>query len=217
MSKRIKFPLVMKNGSEARDLDSLIENFDLESVAEHFISGKLEKWLENNYYDDILDEIRDLDLESDDFGRRLTEIFGVEWDQESGEDLKKLMKSMALKEQIKPFISDKKLSDIRFIADSQEELENLVKEGSSPVYLWGEKFVIREWMSGVECIGINGPTVELEIADAEEYKKRQIILKDVQYADEKMRKIARGISQEGPYYLLLELLGTYLDKVQERS
>ena len=51
MAKRIKFPLIMKNGAEVRDIDGLRERFDMESVAEYFFNGKLEKWLENNYYD----------------------------------------------------------------------------------------------------------------------------------------------------------------------
>ena len=59
--KRIKFPLVMKNGVEARDIEGLRENFDIVTAAQYFSNGKLERWLENNYYDDILEAVKELD------------------------------------------------------------------------------------------------------------------------------------------------------------
>lgn len=213
--KRIKFPLVMKNGAEARDIEDLRANFDLESIAEYFQSGKLEKWLENNYYDDILDEVRELDSETEAFGRQLTEAFGVEWNEEKTVDLQKVMKNVNLKEQLKPFVSDEKLESMEYIAETQEELEAFVKAGKTPVYLFGERFVIRRWMENVECIGVNEPVVELEITDKKAYQVMKIKLHNVAFASEEMKKLAFDDSEMGVYYKLLETLETYLDTAKK--
>lgn len=213
--KRIKFPLVMKNGAEVRNIEDLRGNFDLESIAEYFSSGKLEKWLENNYYDDILEEVRELDSESEDFGRQLSEALGVEWKPEETVDVQKVMKNVSLKEQIKPFVSDKEVEAMESIADTQEELEALAKAGNTPIYLFGEHFIIRNWMRNVECIGINEPTVELEITDRTEYRDKKIKLRDVAFADENMKKMVFEDSPAGLYYKLLETLESYLDTAQK--
>ena len=52
--KKIKFPLEMAGGKQVRELDEFQEAFDLEKAVEYFSNGKLQKWLENNYNDDIL-------------------------------------------------------------------------------------------------------------------------------------------------------------------
>lgn len=213
--KRIKFPLVMKNGAEVRDIEELRKNFDLESIAEYFSSGKLEKWLENNYYDDMLEEIQELDSGAEDFGRKLSEALGVEWKPEEAVDLQKVMKNVSLKEQIKPFISDKEVESMEHIADTQEELEAFAKAGDTPIYLFGERFIIRKWMRNVECIGVNEPTIELEIMDRTEYRDKKIKLREVAFADENMKKVALDDSPAGVYYKLLETLGTYLDTAQK--
>ena len=55
--KKIKFPLIMKNGAEVRDIEQLREDFDMESILQYYSNGKLRRWLENNYYDDILEPL----------------------------------------------------------------------------------------------------------------------------------------------------------------
>ncbi len=76
--KRIKFPLVMKDGAEARGIEELREHFDAGLAAEYFSNGKLERWLENNYYDDILEAVQKLDGSEADFGQKLSEALGVQ-------------------------------------------------------------------------------------------------------------------------------------------
>ena len=51
--KKIKFPLIMKNGAEVRDIEQLREDFDMESILQYYSNGKLRRWLEHNNYDDI--------------------------------------------------------------------------------------------------------------------------------------------------------------------
>ncbi len=213
--KRIKFPLVMKNGAEARDIEELRENFDIGLAAEYFSNGKLERWLENNYYDDILQAVRGLDSSGQDFGRRLAEALGARQEDAGEVDVQAVMRRAGLKEKLKPYVSEEQLEGMDHIADSQEELERLAKEGCGRVYLFGEGFSITEWMENMECIGVNRPTVSLEIRSREEFKKKNIKLRDVDFADEETKKAALGDSVTDVYNDLLDVLELYLKNAQK--
>lgn len=213
--KRIKFPLVMRNGAEARDIEGLRENFDIGLAAEYFSNGKLERWLENNYYDDILEKVRELDSGEQDFGRKLTEALGVRWEDAGEVDLQAVMKRTGLKEQLKPYVSEEQLEEMEHIADSQEEFERLAKEGCSRVHLFGEGFCIPEWMENMECIGVGRPVVSLEVKSREEFKKKNIKLREVAFADDEMKKAAMGDSITDVYNGLLDVLELYLKNAQK--
>ena len=213
--KKIKFPLVMKNGEEVRDIEALRENFDIESAAEYYSNGKLERWLENNYYDDILEKVRELTGDEDDFGELLAKALGAEWDGSEKINLRSIMKGTELREQLKPYVSEEELEKMEHIADTQEELERLVQSGCSPVYLFGKTFSIREWMGNTEFIGIGCPVVDLEIHSREEFQKKKIKLQDVEFATEEMKKAAMGSPETAFYYSMLDAFKLYLSKVQK--
>lgn len=213
--KKIKFPLVMKNGEEVRDIEALRENFDIESAAEYYSNGKLERWLENNYYDDILEKVRELTGDEDDFGQLLAKALGAEWDGSEKINLRSIMKGTELRERLKPYVSEEELEKMEHIADTQEELERLVQSGCSPVYLFGKTFSIREWMGNIEFIGIGCPVVDLEIHSREEFQKKKIKLQDVEFATEEMKKAAMGSPETAIYYSMLDAFKLYLSKVQK--
>lgn len=213
--KRIKFPLVMKDGAEARDMEELREHFDPGLAAEYFSNGKLERWLENNYYDDILEAVQKLDGSEADFGRKLSEALGVQWKRSCEIDLQAVMKQAELKEQLKPYVSEEQLQNMEHIAGSQEELERQAKSGCGRAYLFGKEFRIPEWMENIECIGVNRPVIWLEIKSREEFKEKKIKLRDVVFAEEEMRKIAQETGAEDVFFGLLDVLDLYLDKVQQ--
>jgi len=213
--KKIKFPLAMKNGEEVRDIEALRENFDIESAAEYYSNGKLERWLENNYYDDILEKVRELTGDEDDFGELLAKALGAEWDGSEKINLRSIMKGTELREQLKPYVSEEELEKMEHIADTQEELERLVQSGCSPVYLFGKTFSIREWMGNTEFIGIGCPVVDLEIHSREEFQKKKIKLQDVEFATEEMKKAAMGSPETAIYYSMLDAFKLYLSKVQK--
>ncbi len=213
--KKIKFPLVMKNGEEVRDIEALRNNFDMESVAEYYSNGKLERWLENNYYDDILEKVRELTGDEADFGELLAKALGAEWNGTEKINLQSIMKRTELREQLKPYVSEEELEKMEHIADTQEELERLVQSGCSPVYLFGKTFSIREWMGNTEFIGIGHPVVDLEIHSREEFQKKKIKLRDVEFATEEMKKAAQGSPETAIYYSMLDAFKLYLSKMQK--
>ncbi len=214
--KRIKFPLIMKNGAEVREIEELRENFDIESITEYYTNGKLERWLENNYYDDILDKLKEMDEGGKDFGRHLAEALGVEWKNEEKVNLENVMKKTALKERLKPYVSEEKLERMEYIADTQEGLEQLARAGYTPIYLFGEEFKILGWMECIEYIGINCPVVSLELESPEEFKRMGIKLREVSFADDDMKKLTLNASSEGVYYQLLDVMESYLEKVRKK-
>lgn len=213
--KRIKFPLVMRNGAEVRDIEELRENFDIGLAVEYFSNGKLERWLENNYYDDILQAVSELDSSGQDFGRKLAEALGARQEDAGEVDVQAVMRHTELKERLKPYVSEEQLEGMEHIADSQEELERIAKEGCGRVYLFGEGFFIPEWMENMECIGINRPTVTLATRSREEFKKKNIKLREVDFADEETKKAALGDSVTDVYNGLLDVMELYLKNAQK--
>ena len=61
MARKVKFPLIMKDGVEVRTLDELKENFDVEKVVSYFNDGRLLTWLQSRYYEDEADKIEQLE------------------------------------------------------------------------------------------------------------------------------------------------------------
>ena len=213
--KKIKFPLIMKNGAEVRDIEQLRKNFDMESILQYYSNGKLRRWLENNYYDDISKKVDELESNEADFGGQLAKALGVERHNTEKLDLEQTIRIAALKEQMIPFISEESLERVKYIADSQWELERLIKAGCTPVYLFGSEFTIKGWMGNVECIGINRPKINLEIKNKEEYQKKRIGLREVSFMKEEMEKIVQSSSITEVYFGLLDVLEQYVENMQK--
>lgn len=71
MAKKVRFPLVMPDGVEARTIEELREHFDLNRVREYYKDGKLITWLEDRYYTDEVEKVRNLNPEEKDFATQL--------------------------------------------------------------------------------------------------------------------------------------------------
>lgn len=169
MAKQIKFPLIMKNGVEVRSIEVLRENFDMVSVIECFTTGKLERWLESNYYDDILEKIKVLTGEEDDFAKKLSDAIGVTVSI-THIDSKDIIRQTKLKEELKRYVNEKELEDMEYIAETQQDLEQFIQSGYRKIYLYGNKFVLPNYMKDTECIGINSPVVSVEAGSREEFR-----------------------------------------------
>ena len=67
----------MKHNVEVRNIEELRENFDIESVMTYFLRGTLNRWLANNYYDDILESIQKLTGEEENIDQMLANALGI--------------------------------------------------------------------------------------------------------------------------------------------
>ena len=135
MPKKIKFALKMKDGVEVRSLQELQENFDLNQVTAYFLDGKLETWLEDRYYDEELEKLRELDKADSQLQKELCHIFGVEYEADSLtiEEIEARNRKLA---RLKEITDDEEiLAHVDSVAFSQEELADLLDEGIDTIYL----------------------------------------------------------------------------------
>lgn len=144
MARVIRFPLKMKNGAEVRTLEELKENFDLESVLGYFTDGKLRTWLADRYYDDKANEISILSADMPDLKVKLCEILEVEYQADTDETDLELIQQRNEKLKILGAVAVDKdiLNNIDLVAMNQDELYDILDEGTDKVYLYGEKFEI---------------------------------------------------------------------------
>ena len=88
--KKIRFPLEMDNGAEARTLDELREHFSMEKVVLYYSDGKLLKWLRNNYLDEEAEAISELDPKDPELNRKICGIFDVEYNESAKVEIGKV-------------------------------------------------------------------------------------------------------------------------------
>lgn len=103
MAKTVRFPLEMDDGAEVRSMEELREHFSLACVLIHIKSGKLSKWLRTRYEDEIADKIDSLDPDDQELAKKVSEIFGVPYDEKAKEELEEAVERVARLEKLKQF------------------------------------------------------------------------------------------------------------------
>ena len=187
--KKIRFPLEMAEGKMVKELDELQEYFDLEKALEYFQNGKLQKWLENTYNDDILEELEELTGEEEDFIERFTEALGVE-QREIQIDVKEILEKAHLKEKLKRLFPEEKVEEmVNSSADSQEMLEKLIKGGRKKIYLIGGTYRIPENARGIAFTGVGETKVTIEEKDEYKFLEQRLQFNGLLPADEESRKM----------------------------
>lgn len=159
MAKKIRFPLSLSDGTQARTLYELKEHFDLESILGHYKSGKLLTWLRDRYEETEADAVETLDESAPDFQQKLCAIFGVEFSG-SGVDMDKIAERQRRLEELRKYTDeDEFIQNIDLVAFDQEELIDLLDEGCEKIYLCGKKFTVPASQKNRAYIGINSPKV----------------------------------------------------------
>lgn len=145
MARKIRFPLKMKNGAEVRSLDELKENFDLESVLTYYVSGQLIAWLKNYNYDkttaDTITKVEALDKNAPDISKQLCEALGVEYVESEDVKLDEAKEKLDREKLIKQLLTEEQ---IEHLATNQEELDELIENGTKKVYLAFGSFYITD-------------------------------------------------------------------------
>lgn len=146
MAKKVKLPLDMGN-ERVRTLDELKENFNIEKIVEHFGSGMLLTWLEDRYYNEEAEKVRELqELNEqgniDNLPLKLGEIFGQEIDEDIDIDVDSIDSKRQRVDMLRKVTGDKYIiTHPELVAFNQEELDELV-ENEEKIYIYGEKFDI---------------------------------------------------------------------------
>lgn len=190
MGKKIKFPLIMKEEIQIRTIEELRDNFEFEKVMEYYINGKLMKWLEDRYYDEILQEIQSLNDKSDDFEKNLCSAFNVEYvkkDVIKVEEVKikndRLLKLKQLTD------NEEILKQIDRIAFNQEELEMLLEKGIKEIYLCNNNFIISKERKNIKYIGINNPQVIIDSDVDIDFDKLNICFENIYLTSKKQIRV----------------------------
>lgn len=187
MAKKIRFSLEMENGRKIRTLDELRENFSLTKVVEYFDDQKLFHWLEDRYYTEQVEKLKQLNREDADFYRKICHIFEVEY-REKDEDIDEKLEVEKRKAQLKQFTDDKTvLEHVHQVAFNQDELYDLLDDNISDIYLCGEIFRIPLAKENVSYIGVNTPIIRVESQKCIDWEKKKIHIIGCRFDEEYQR------------------------------
>lgn len=159
MAKKMRFPLVFKNGVEIRSIDDLKDNFSIEDILNYYLDGRLSIWLRDRYKEDIADKIDSLDQNDEEFVHKICDLFEVEH-VDVKIDINELKAEKERIEKLKQYTEDSDiLGHIREVVFDDDELFDKLNAGLKTVYLCGDSFNIPLYQEGVTYIGVNNPVV----------------------------------------------------------
>jgi len=81
MAKKIKFPLILKDGANVRSLEELQKNFDMGKVLEYYHNGKLLTWLEDRGLRNQYRQLSDISPSKEGYLQQICTIFDVAYDE----------------------------------------------------------------------------------------------------------------------------------------
>ncbi|WP_026767434.1 tetratricopeptide repeat protein [Selenomonas ruminantium] len=186
MARIVKFALEMKNGFQARNnINELRNHFDYGKIVGYFTDGRLVRWLANRGYEKEVTELESLNVNDDDFKKRICEILQV--DESLAYDEDNVMDEELLNrlEKVRQYTADKTILDnIDKVATNQKELLELAEKNESEIYLCAESFVIPLVVENVTYIGIGNPTAVIKSSHYIDFAESNIVFKNVNFNDE---------------------------------
>lgn len=195
MTKKIRFPLELADGTQARTIEDLREHFDLESVLGYYKNGKLLTWLKDRYLESEADAIQVLDESDPAFQKQFCEVFGVEY-RDHSVDLAEIEQRQARMSKLRTYTDEKEFIDhIDLVAFDQEELADLLDDGQKEIYLCGERFNVPVSQRGVHYIGVNSPVVYLSGKLPESLEEVKVVIQGCEV--ENMPRTTPDTTSEG--------------------
>ena len=184
MARKIKFALEMADGtlvSVLEDLQNHIKNNDdVKKLVEYFLDGRLERWLEDRYYDEEAKKLQSVDKDDPDFALNLCKSIGVNYTPNESVNIDLIEYEKRMRKSLEEVtLESELLSNAGSTASSQSDLVFLLKNGKSTIYLWGDSFKLFV-MKNISYIGILGkPSVDIGLPDLEAIKSYGIKLENV--------------------------------------
>ena len=187
----VKFPLKI-SGSEVRTIEEIQKNFDLNAVVEYYKNGKLLRWLEDRYYDDEAEEIKNISPDDYNLEQKLCEIFDVE----TPEDVKRRAERL---ERLKNYTNDEKiLAKSDKVAFDQEDLADLLDADTDEIYLCDNRFSIPLRVKNKSYIGISKAVVVIRSDKPVDFNTLGIAFRNISFNPE----YAKLLSEENPPKIL---------------
>lgn len=186
--KKERFVMEMADGTNVRDLDALKEHFDIGTVTKYFQEGKLLIWLEDRYYDDEADEIKNISPDDYNLDQKLCEIFGIETPEEVKSRAERL-------ERLKKYTNDEKiLAKVDKVAFDQEDLADLLDADTEEIYLCDNRFSIPLRVKNKSYIGISKAVVVIRSDKPVDFNSLGIAFKNISFNPE----YAKLLPEENP-------------------
>ena len=156
MAKKERFALKMADGVEVRNIDDFKANFDIDLVTQYFFDGRLLTWLEDRYYDEEAEAVKNLSKDDATLHKKLCEIFDVPYQGRDGLDISELELLNEKRDKLRQFTSDEEIiAKVTQVAFDQEELSDLLDADQSVIYLCGDKFRLPWREKSCHYIGIS--------------------------------------------------------------
>ena len=122
MTKKKRFPLLMEDEIEVKNLEELQDAFSLSKVKGYYEDGQLMEWLRGIYRDDMAVALEGLDKEDPHLVKNICSVLNVSYKKESATKEENEEREMRL-EWLRKCGADAKYEDvIDNVAFSQEEL-----------------------------------------------------------------------------------------------
>ena len=204
---KVKIPLIMKNGEKAKDMESLRENFDVETVVGYFLDGKLSKWLNDRYYEEEAEAVAQLERDDPHLASKLCNILGVEYNGGDAIDTEEIIRQKERLAHLRQLTDDEEiLRNIDCVAFDQEELAELYDRGVETIYLCEGNFKIPKSKQELNYTLVGEPVVEgLKDLSSKDLSSDE----DHQGADDFAPKIVeyRGLDADAMKNGLIPILG----------
>lgn len=142
MARKIKFPLKMKDGYDARSIEELREHFDLESVLGYFADGRLQTWLRDRYFDDEAQQVSELDPNDSELVTKICNILGVEAPEHAvNVDVHEINRyNEKRKLLLEKYPEPELLNNIDAVAFNEDDIIQIIEKGIKEIYLIDNEF-----------------------------------------------------------------------------
>lgn len=197
MAKKIKFALKMKDGAEVRDIESLREHFDADTVVGYFLDGRLLTWLGNFYYDTEADLVEELDKNDGQLKKKLCEIFNVEYEDDGEFDVELAAKRREKLEKLKQYTADEKiLALVDNVAFDRSDMVELMDEDADTIVLVDGTYRIPLREHNKKYIGVGNVVAEINSKEVVDFDKLGITFENIHFNDEYL-VLLNGSAQSG--------------------
>lgn len=201
MAKKIKFPLEMRDGVQARTLEELQENFDIEKAMGYLVDGKLCVWLEDRYYMTEAETIRNIDAHAEDAKERLCAALGVEMESNANVDVAEIERRRERLAKLKKYTDDESLWEkVDQVAFDQEDLADLLDENCKEIFLCANKFQIPYSIGNTTYRGIGEVSAFVNATGDINLEEKKIYIENIQILNENI-ETAEQLYQKGLEYM----------------
>jgi len=142
MARKIKFPLKMKDGYDARSIEELREHLNLESVLGYFADGRLHTWLKDRYLENEAQQVSELDPNDSELVAKLCNILGVESPNQAVDvDINELNRyNEKRKLLLEKYPESELLNNIDAVAFNEDDIISIIEKGVKEIYLIDNEF-----------------------------------------------------------------------------